>query len=540
VDRSLWLLLRLRARAWARLWARNLRTLKGVLLALVGALLILPMLGWALFFPRVQTAAQLGAIRHYGPLGLLAYCVLNVLLSSGDRTVYYSPAEVNFLFCGPYRPRQLLLYKVAVGAGAGLVTSLIMACALSPNSAGFVSSYVALFLTLMLIYLFSMSVGLAVSTFGALAFSRGRRLLMVGVGLVVVAAVAPLGREALTLPPAELVDRAVRSPTVTAVTAPFRPFVMAYASERVWPDLLGWSALAALVDLAMLGLVLTLNTQFLEASAAASAKVYDRLRRARRGEVVSHDSAARVAVPMLPWWGGVGPNLWRQLTTAARSPSRVAAMLLLYVIPVGTILAFAGGDPSGRSVLGPAVTVFLGITLFASSAVGYDFRPDLHRMEDLKTLPIRPTRLVLGQLLTPVLILAAGQWLSLALIARFAAADPEVLVAVAALVLPGNLVLVAVENLYFLWYPYRSVGINSFDFQAMGRQLLLLTAKLATAGLAAAVAAGFAAGAYYLTGRSFLPALAVAWVAAVGCGLGLIPLVALAFDRFDVAHERTE
>jgi hypothetical protein len=147
---------------------------------------------------------------------------------------------------------------------------------------------------------------------------------------------------------------------------------------------------------------------------------------------------------------------------------------------------------------------------------------------------------VLGQLLTPVLILSAGQWLSLALIARFAAADAEVLVAVAALVLPGNLILVAVENLYFLWYPYRSVGINSFDFQAMGRQLLLLSAKLATAGLAAGVAAGFAAGAYYLTGRSFLPALAVAWVAAVVCGLGLVPLVAVAFDRFDVAHERTE
>ena len=49
-------------------------------------------------------SAQVEAIRRYGPLGLCVYCFLQVLLSAGDRAIYYSPAEVNFLFCGPFGP----------------------------------------------------------------------------------------------------------------------------------------------------------------------------------------------------------------------------------------------------------------------------------------------------------------------------------------------------------------------------------------------------------------------------------------------------
>src|SRR4051812_18369432 len=124
MDRSLWLLLLIRGKAWFRRWARNLRSLKGALLAVVGSLVFLPMIVSVLVSPRVQTAAQVGAIRRFGPLGLLAYCLLNVLLSSGDRAVYYSPSEVNFLFSGPYRPRQLLVYKVVGGLGAALLTAL--------------------------------------------------------------------------------------------------------------------------------------------------------------------------------------------------------------------------------------------------------------------------------------------------------------------------------------------------------------------------------------------------------------------------------
>lgn len=540
MDRSLWLLLWLRGRSWFRLWGRSVRGLKGLLLALIGSLVFLPILVSAVLAPHLRTGFQITLIREYGPLVLLAYCVLNVLLSSGDRAVYYAPAEVNFLFSGPFRPRQMLLYKVVAGAGAAVVTALMMTFVLGHHASRFLSAYVGLFLSVQLLYLFSLTVGLAISTAGALAFSRGRKLLLLALAVLTVAAVWPLGRQALASPPRVMLALAARSPVVAAVVVPFRPFVMAFTADRVWPDLVAWSSLAVLVDLAFLVVVLSLNARFLEASAAASARVYDRLRRFRRGEVPAARAGFRLSPPNLPWMGGIGPNLWRQATTATRSPLRLAAMLLLYVVPVGLMVLLTRHETTGADLLGPSLTVFLGMSLVASTTVGYDFRPDLGRMEDLKTLPIRPTRLVLGQLLTPVLVLTVGQWLAMALIAYRAAAEPGWIAAAFALALPTNLLLAAIENLYFLWFPYRATGINSFDVQAMGRQLLLMTAKASTVGVAAALSgtAGFLT--FRLTGGNLASAVGSAWVVALGCALALVPLVATAFDRFDVAGDRPE
>ncbi len=218
-----------------------------------------------------------------------------MVFSTGDRAVYYSPAEVTFLFCGPYRPRQLLIYKVVGGFAASVVTGLLMAFAFAHHAAMFVSAFAGLTLTLLLIYLFSLAVGLTISLVGASAYSLGRRLVWAALVTVIAAALWPIGRRALALPVWEVVSRSLKSPAVAAVLLPFRPFVNAFTAERVWPDLAVWSALALAVDLALLGLVLTLNAQFLEASAAASRRVHDRLRRARRGDRPGRQGGSRVS-----------------------------------------------------------------------------------------------------------------------------------------------------------------------------------------------------------------------------------------------------
>jgi hypothetical protein len=537
VDRSLWLLLALRARAWARGWVRKIRSLKGALLALVGSLVFLPWLITAVFAPRLQTEAQLDAIRLYGPLGLFGYCLLNVVLSAGDRAVYYSPGEVNFLFCGPFAPRQLLLYKVAAGVGAAMLTAPFMVLAFRHHTASTLAALVGLFLALMLLYLFSIAVGLAVSTFGALAFSRGRRLLLLAVLAAVALAVAPLGERVAAMSPDQILEEALHSPAVGVIVAPFRPFVMAFTAERLWPDLVVWSTVSLGVDCALLGVVLALNAQFLEASAAASARMYERIKRVRRGETwAMGPSKVRVELPMLPWWGGAGPNLWRQLTTASRSLSKLVGLAALFLIPVVTIVLTTGRDPSERFLAGPALSVVFGLALFAPTMVGFDFRPDLGRMEDLKALPIPPAMLALGQVVTPVLILSVAEWVTFGFITAWARPGPLVAVSAAALALPFNLLLVAVENLYFLWYPYRMAGFNTFDFQAMGRQMLLLMAKFVSLGVGGALAAGVGALLYFVTGGSWPAAVAAGWVVLAAVGLAVLPLVGQAFAAFDVAE----
>jgi hypothetical protein len=42
---------------------------------------------------------------------------------------------------------------------------------------------------------------------------------------------------------------------------------------------------------------------------------------------------------------------------------------------------------------------------------------------------------------------------------------------------------------------------------------------------------------YYVTGNNLWLALSAAWVAVTACALGALPLVVLAYNRFDVARD---
>ena len=101
---------------------------------------------------------------------------------------------------------------------------------------------------------------------------------------------------------------------------------------------------------------------------------------------------------------------------------------------------------------------------------------------------------------------------------------------------PVNLLFVAVENLSFLWFPFRLTAMNSIDFQAMGRKILLGAAKFATTGVAAALAAGAGGLALLATSGSWASAIIAAWFVVTACGLALIPVVSIAFRQFDVAQ----
>ena len=71
--------------------------------------------------------------------------------------------------------------------------------------------------------------------------------------------------------------------------------------------------------------------------------------------------------------------------------------------------------------------------------------------------------------------------------------------------------------------------------------MLLMLAKAAGLTVVGALAAGAGALVYWFAGESWPAAVAVGGGRRpLGCGLGLVPLVALAFDRFDVARDAPE
>src|SRR5262249_41657746 len=154
----------------------------------------------------------------------------------------------------------------------------------------------------------------------------------------------------------------------------------------------------------------------------ASERLYAQLQRLRTGGaaavVLRGSGTARSWLPMLPWWGGIGPVAWRQLATVPRSRSTLVILLML--LPLVALPLLGARQQNIDLRLGLAVSLGLQVsvmTLFVTPLIAFDFRGDLDRMEVLKTWPIAPVSLAIGQLLTPVLLVCLIQWIALAVIA---------------------------------------------------------------------------------------------------------------------------
>ena len=144
---------------------------------------------------------------------------------------------------------------------------------------------------------------------------------------------------------AELLRKATHTDVWRVVSTPLRYFFDAFLSENLWPDLAWNGLLALLVDLALVGLVFGLDVQYMEASAAVSARIYARLQRMRRvGPAASREGKARFGLPMPPWCGGAGPIFWRQLTTASRGAGRLGMSLVILGGVLAAVLGMGDGN----------------------------------------------------------------------------------------------------------------------------------------------------------------------------------------------------
>jgi hypothetical protein len=236
----------------------------------------------------------------------------------------------------------------------------------------------------------------------------------------------------------------------------------------------------------------------------------------------------RVKVPPLPWLGGAGPVAWRQLSTAAR---RSGGLVFLMLLSAGVFATFFVMGRRGANVTVAIFPAVIWFTILILATLKFDFRGDLDQMPWLKSLPLNPSAVVAGQIVTPALLLAACH---LAIFGAAAAMLPETRVpalAAAVLAAPFDLLLVAIENLLFLLFPTRGTATPG-EIGAMGRQVVLFVVKILALALACGIATGFGLLAGKLT-HSTATALAVTFCALVAEGLALVPLVALAYQRFD-------
>jgi Putative ABC exporter len=387
-----------------------------------------------------------------------------------------------------------------------------------------------------------MAINLVAITAGTRAYTRGRKVLL---GVLVLAAVALLFQASQAAGPGgfgALMDWLQKQRAWQAIAAPLRCFAETFLVEKGdWLALARWGALAAGIDCLLIVIVLALDAHYLESAAAVSERIYTQIQRLRRGEgaglsLWGNKGTARWSLPGLPWWGGIGPIAWRQMITATRNLGRLA-LLALVLAPV-MIASVIGAEHMQReqTALMMISSVLFWLTVILSTLVPFDFRGDLDRMDVLKTLPIRPWRLAVGQLLTPVLLVSAVQCLILGVVMIAWGEWHPWLVTGIAFTLPFNFLLFGLDNLLFLWFPSRLVASNPGDFQALGRNVLFLLVKLVFLGVTGGIAVGLGLVMFLLT-EKLAPALAVGWSIASLFAAALVPMLALAFHSFDVSRD---
>jgi hypothetical protein len=533
---ALRLLMRLQMRARWRNMLRGARTVKGALYLCVMLGLFSMSLIPALMALLLHQKSDPTMIRPWLAPGLFLYCILTLISSGPESGIFFLPAEVDFLFPAPFRRRDLLVYKLGGMAMSVILVSLMFSMFLYPLVGYWILGFTGVFLAMSFIVLFPTAVTQVIAIVGERAYTRGRKMVL---GTVVLALVIAAG-QVLARGAGGGIFGFVRELTASRagvwLLAPFDVFARVITAPRFFPDFAGWSAVAFGIDAFLVVLILRLDANFLESSIAASQKLYQKLERARRGQVLANlarPSAARWHLPPFPRCRGAGPVAWRQITAALRGSRGMVYMLSVIAFMVALPALMIGRQESGIQTIPSAMMLMMMSLFMLPQMLQFDFRGDLERLDVLKTLPAPAEAIALGQLVTPVVF---ATLLELPLVAALGIMQGQwnfTLTAVALILPPVNLLVFALENLVFLWYPHRLSALGAADLQTIGRQLIMMSVKMTAVFLGGGLAAGVGALAWWLTDKSWAAFLAGSWLVVTALGLSLLPLIAHAFRRFD-------
>ncbi|MCZ6793139.1 MAG: hypothetical protein O7J95_05945 [Planctomycetota bacterium] len=545
MNRGLIYLLNRQTVGFGRQLRRRFRGVKGILGAIGVAFFLLVFVLPAVMagFTDESPGSQ-EPIRRWGPAASLAFIVLTGL---STRAIYFKPAEIDFLFPAPLSRRQLLVFNVLARLRIQLLSGVICFVFVVRHAPRWYAAFTAVIGVLFLLQLTSQCSGLFFSALGEAMGKRLRRIAWIALATLLVGSFF-LAKDRLPqdADPLAALRGAVESAPVRAVTWITRPFVELFVADRLG-DYVLWAAASLGMLAALFVLVVLFDVGYTESAVHASRKVHERLRRMMSGGgafVALGRRRSRFSLPQFPWLGGAGPLAWRQcveLSRNLRSVLTLAAIMLLPVLAIGfvqTRRSGDGGDPANdpRTVLLPLVMVLV-LSMFLSQNILFDFRRDLDRMGYLKTLPLSARAVAAGQMVAPVCLLSGLQFVALVILA-FARANGTLAYVVAALLVvpPFNWISLSLDNIFFLYFPYRVVPRDTGNFPFMGRVMVVMLLKVLILGLVVLLGSLLAAAVWFLSESPIVVGLTLTlYLVAVSVPLTL--LIAHAFGKFDLSRD---
>jgi hypothetical protein len=529
---ALWMLLWLDLQGWLRSLARIRKNprhllLLGAMLGFVGLLLWMRTLN--------DTLPESGRYGNAMPFWTLIYLLLTWLTASSDRGLVMRPAEAQFVAGGPFRQRDVITLNLFRLATRGLFSASVLSLVASIYVPSFLSAVVGIWLLI--------SVSLLVGMIAALLAKRSHsRLIKRFRGLTLVAAVVGLwllvsqslnevravGAELrLSVIAAAAGETAVGQWVMPPLDWMFRPI----SSPVFFPDTLLLMPPRLLVVAALIGMVYLLGSNYLEASTyrtdASIAKRQQALRSGAHGQV---GWTSRLRLPSFGALGGVGAVAWMQMLHAMRILPR---FLVFTIAIVGVVLVLPlmvdAQRLAGTSSIGwmAALTLYADFLLLLQLPVG--FLGPVAQREMLKTLPIKPWRIVVGQLAGPLFPLGMLHLLILILFLVLVPDNWPLILLTGLALIPAAWVLAANMNLLGCWNLIRPRALQQRDALAAGRALLSIWFYFAMLLPAIVLAACGAV----LAGLLFPGSLSAALLgASLGAGLSTVIYIALIARSF--------
>ena len=540
MDQALFRLLVMRLRGGFRQRLIQLKSLRGllffgVLVAIIYLLVVTyssPSEPGSMADAALDRQALSAQIKTFMPISMLAMSLLTVALTTGP-TFHFSPAEINFLFTGPFRRRDLILYKFGAYVAGATLSSALIAVFTREQTGSAISAFLAALLTITFVQLNSAVIVMASQT---LEGSRLARLRYPVIALLGAAAVFSIFYT-WALPDRSFFDllSAFRHSWVgTIILLPYIAFAELFVSSSLL-NLAFWASIALLINAALLRAVIKLDARTTDRALSENTRESVRWERVKQGG--SYWATQRAEAPSYrrsPVWGGLGPIAWRQALNLARNSLKVVVVFVGIAACAGPLAAAIGiplTDPRTLTVFYTFFGFILPRTLVC------DFRGDLSRMEIYKTLPIAPWRICAGQLVVQVLVTYA---IVLSLIASIIVTETGSVtlgaLAIAAFALPLTVLIYIVENTIHLLFPKKLVPMGRADFEFMGRSLVEFIAKTIVV-MAAATVSAFA-GYFALTAlkTSLVLSALVSWITLAVIGFLALILMQFAFRRFAVAE----
>jgi hypothetical protein len=505
-----------------------------------------------------------------GALVLSIIVLLAWVIPHERAALTFTEAEVAFLFPAPVARRTLIHFKLLRSQLGIFFTSFVFTL-LSRRFGG--SAWIhalgwwLILSTLNLHFLGSSFARTMLLDHGI--SNRLRRLLVFGLAVAMAGAVWVWARRTLPEPGSadtanldaimDYAQRVLTAGPALYLLYPFRLVVRPFLA----PDAMAFfGALAPALLLFLLHYlwVIYSDVAFEEASVEASQKLAVRIAAMRAG---NWQGAKKNQKARSPWFklAATGPPatalLWKNLIGVSQVLSvRLWIVLIVVVVAVGVGFGSSAHNQGFSMMAAILIAGALGYSLLLGpQLLRLDFRQDLPLADILKTFPLRGWQIALGEILAPVVVLAACQWLLLlvgaGLVFYLPGKQASLFLAIAlgaAFLLPVlDLLVLLIPNAAVLLFPsWIQAGKDGpRGIEATGQRLIFAVGQFLVLLLALLPAAIAFTGVFFLMKLALgyaaavpFAALAATIILAVEAGFGVMLLGKL-FERFDVSEEPT-